>query len=183
MGADLSKNNRIIVAVVPTYDETGDCTYMYYSDGNVDIIPRPVNTVIRKLFYMRGYKIAALRQMLAGDGPRKDVDKLPLDPLHTFLAAKCRVARITGDRAYGFINVNVISYFKLTLDEETQEAIIAFPKHPIHILQNFYTFLYRFKDAYALHYLLLWDELAKIQHPANRMNFMSIGAPLGLKSF
>ena len=133
-----------IVYIIPEYiDGLGDCTKLLTSTGEVKIIEKNIDTVMKgimrdrlisqKDLYKKTYEITNLKRNFP----------LYLTNLEMLLPLKCREIKMKGDRAYGYINEKYIkSIYKGKITTLQGEEIILKERET--------TFLERIKVAELL---------------------------------
>ena len=147
-----------IVYIIPEYIEgLGDCTKLLTSTGEVKIIEKNIDTVMKRIMrdrlisqkdlYKKTYEITNLKRNFP----------LYLTNLEMLLPLKCREIKMKGDRAYGYINENgEIKYFVKVGNEW-----IEVPKEVFLVIQNSYRKMLRDnnKDRMLIHF----DQLEQAQ--------------------
>ena len=152
--------DREIAAILPVYKDCGDCTCLYLENGEVQVIPQRMRSVLNNLAKRRGMAVPLLRRCAAQRLRHPLGVPLAIAPQLVLAPFRSRAPRIQGDETMGCVNV----VHCIGLQEERDAAGL----HPrlfielrsgvrILALWSRPTLEGRLKDAQLEHYRLMQD--------------------------
>ncbi len=97
-----------ILALIPCYTATGDCTRILTAGGHTATITKPCCTLIRQLARSLATDITVIYTRTARITQRSLLRILPLTPKLVLVPVKVRKPKIAGDASTGYINFHAV---------------------------------------------------------------------------
>ncbi len=152
--------DREITAILPVYQDSGDCTCLYLTNGKTMIVKQRIRSVLRNLAQRRGMAVPLLRRCAAARVNHLLGVPLPIAPQLVLAPFRARAPRILGDDTLGC--VNVVPCIRLC---EERDAMGLHPQlfielaggERILVLWSRRTLENQLKDAMLEHYRLMQD--------------------------
>lgn len=112
-----------IAAIIPCYDETGDTTKIFITDGSARTSPTRIRTVVRRLALSRAMDLIALKKRSAHATQRAIMQPLPLAPGLLLCPVKVRTPLVSGDTSTGYVNYYAVKGVEVRLQKPYQSII------------------------------------------------------------
>lgn len=111
-----------LMAFVPEYILTGDCTKLYTEQKGVYEVEKNVKSILNQLCKYYCMDLKASREYYGDILSIKNLVPIPFTEKDVFVYVKTREPRCKNDSAFGFVNIRYIA----NVVEHKDEAIIEF---------------------------------------------------------
>lgn len=152
--------DREITALLPVYEDCGDCTCLYLENGKTVLVRQRMRNVLRHLALRRGMALPLLRRCAAARLRHMLGVPLAIAPQLVLAPFRARAPRIAGDETLGC--VNVVHYMGLSEERDAAglhpQTFIDLPGGiRIPALWSRRTMESQLRDAMLEHYRLMQD--------------------------